>query len=84
MEIHEIEERKNAHINDLMDNHEKAFNEMRDYYNSITRDNLALIKSLKVFFFTFLFCDVTAGCLLLGLFFCGRLFYFRGQEHKNC
>ncbi|CEO96792.1 Growth arrest-specific protein 8 domain-containing protein [Plasmodiophora brassicae] len=47
MEIHEIEERMNTHINDLMQNHEKSFNEMRDYYNSITRDNLALINSLK-------------------------------------
>lgn len=25
VEIHEIEERKNQHINDLMANHEKAF-----------------------------------------------------------
>jgi DNA repair exonuclease SbcCD ATPase subunit len=47
MEIHEIEERKHRHINDLMDNFEKAFTEMRNYYNSITRDNLALIKSLN-------------------------------------
>lgn len=47
MEIHEIEERKNRHINDLMDKFEKAFKEMRQYYNSITQDNLALIKSLN-------------------------------------
>jgi len=47
MEIHEIEERKNKHINDLMDNFEKAFTDMRNYYNSITQDNLALIKSLN-------------------------------------
>lgn len=47
MEMHEIEERKNRHINDLMDNHERAFAEMKNYYNSITRDNLTLIKSLK-------------------------------------
>lgn len=47
MEIHEIEERKNRHINDLMDKFEKAFTEMRQYYNSITQDNLALIKSLN-------------------------------------
>jgi chromosome segregation ATPase len=47
MELHEIEERKNRHINDLMDNHERAFTEMRNYYNSITRDNLTLIRSLK-------------------------------------
>lgn len=47
MEIHEIEERKNRHINDLMIHHEKNFNEMRNYYNSITQDNLDLIKELN-------------------------------------
>jgi hypothetical protein len=47
MEIHEIEERKNRHINDLMANHENQFNLMRRYYNSITRDNLELIRSLN-------------------------------------
>lgn len=47
MEIHEIEERKNRHINDLMLNHEKNFQEMRNYYNSITQDNLELIKELN-------------------------------------
>ena len=45
--IHEIEERKNLHINDLMRNHEKAFGQMKSYYNDITNDNLKLIKSLK-------------------------------------
>ena len=29
VEIHEIEERKNDHINDLMHNHESAFREMK-------------------------------------------------------
>ena len=47
MHIHEIEERKNLHINDLMRNHEKAFGQMKSYYNDITNDNLKLIKSLK-------------------------------------
>jgi hypothetical protein len=47
MEIHEIEERKNRHINDLLANHEKAFSLMRKYYNSITRDNLELIRALN-------------------------------------
>jgi len=47
MEIHEIEERKNSHINDLLQNFEKAFTEMRNYYNSITKDNVALINSLN-------------------------------------
>merc|ERR1711964_107057 len=47
VEIHEIEERKNQHINDLLTNHEAAFHRIKDYYNDITRDNLQLIRSLK-------------------------------------
>ena len=47
MEIHEIEERKNEHINQLMTNHEQAFREMKVYYNDITRENLELIKVHK-------------------------------------
>jgi growth arrest-specific protein 8 len=46
VEIHEIEERKNQHINDLMINHEKAFREMKEYFNDITRENLDIIKQL--------------------------------------
>mmetsp|Transcript_17269 Transcript_17269/g.44833 ORF Transcript_17269/g.44833 Transcript_17269/m.44833 type:complete len:473 (-) Transcript_17269:63-1481(-) len=46
-EIHEIEERKNAHINELMKKHEKAFAEIKNYYNDITHNNLDLIKTLK-------------------------------------
>ena len=47
VEIHEIEERKNQHINELMKNHEEAFKEMKEYYNDITRENLELIKMHK-------------------------------------
>merc|ERR1712060_10226 len=47
VEIHEIEERKNQHINELMFNHQEAFDEIKAYYNDITFDNLQLIKSLK-------------------------------------
>jgi hypothetical protein len=47
-EIHEIEERKNTHINELMKKHEKAFAEIKNYYNDITHNNLDLIKTLKV------------------------------------
>lgn len=47
VEIHEIEERKNQHINDLMKNHEEAFKEMKDYYNDITKENLELIRVHK-------------------------------------
>merc|ERR1719335_1115437 len=47
VEIHEIEERKNQHINDLLTNHQEAFDRIKSYYNDITRDNLQLIRSLK-------------------------------------
>jgi len=47
VEILEIEERKNNHINELMKKHEKAFGEIKNYYNDITHNNLDLIKSLK-------------------------------------
>lgn len=47
VEIHEIEERKNQHVNDLMICHEQAFREMKEYYNDITRENIELIKVHK-------------------------------------
>ena len=47
-EVHEIEERKNTQINALMKNHDKSFTEIKNYYNDITLNNLALINSLKV------------------------------------
>lgn len=47
VEIHEIEERKNQHINELMKNHQEAFKEMKEYYNDITRENLELIRMHK-------------------------------------
>lgn len=47
VEVHEIEERKNEHINELMMNHETAFREMKQYFNDITRENLELIKVHK-------------------------------------
>ena len=46
-EIHEIGERKNTHINELMKKHERAFSEIKNYYNDITHNNLDLIKTLK-------------------------------------
>lgn len=46
-EIHEIEERKNQQINILMRNHEKAFSDIKNYYNDITLNNLSLINTLK-------------------------------------
>lgn len=47
LEVHEIKERKDAHINELMRKHETAFAEIKDYYNDITHNNLDLIKQLK-------------------------------------
>ena len=55
-EIHEIEERKNSQINTLMKNHEKAFSDIKNYYNDITLNNLALINSLKVSSFYLIGC----------------------------
>eukprot|EP01006_Ploeotia_vitrea_P055264 TRINITY_DN67978_c10_g2_i1.p1 TRINITY_DN67978_c10_g2~~TRINITY_DN67978_c10_g2_i1.p1 ORF type:complete len:468 (-),score=76.77 TRINITY_DN67978_c10_g2_i1:1037-2440(-) len=46
-EIHDIEERKNEHIKELVAKHEAAFREIKEYYNDITSNNLDLIKSLK-------------------------------------
>ncbi|CAL8108016.1 unnamed protein product [Calicophoron daubneyi] len=46
-EVHETEERKNSQINTLMRNHEKSFADIKNYYNDITLNNLALINTLK-------------------------------------
>nr|AAP60023.1 T-lymphocyte triggering factor [Trypanosoma vivax] len=46
-EIHEIEERKNEHINALIRQHEAKFQEMKAYYNQITTNNLEIIRTLK-------------------------------------
>ncbi|CEG41913.1 component of dynein regulatory complex [Plasmopara halstedii] len=46
-DIQKIEERKNVHIAQLITAHEKAFSEIKNYYNDITHNNLDLIKSLK-------------------------------------
>ncbi|XP_062967488.1 dynein regulatory complex subunit 4 isoform X3 [Cynocephalus volans] len=46
-EIHEVEERKNGQIHMLMQRHEAAFTDIKNYYNDITLNNLALINSLK-------------------------------------
>lgn len=47
VEVHEVEERKNQHINDLIKNHRKAFTQMKAYYNDITERNLTIIKDLQ-------------------------------------
>lgn len=47
VEVHEVEERKNLHINQLMRAHSEAFTEIKKYYNDITKANLELISTLK-------------------------------------
>ena len=43
-EVSETEERKNAQIEQMKRKHEKAFNEIKNYYNDITLNNLAMIR----------------------------------------
>ena len=47
-ELHELEEQKNRQVHTLMRNHEKAFSDIKNYYNDITANNMALINTLKV------------------------------------
>lgn len=47
MELFEVEERKSQQIAKLIESHENSFKEMRNYYNDITLNNLALITTLK-------------------------------------
>lgn len=47
VEVHELEERKNLHVNDLIRSHEASFAEIKKYYNEITKDNLKSIKKFK-------------------------------------
>ncbi len=46
-EAMEIEEEKNYQIQNLMEKHKQAFEQMKNYYNGITTNNLVLIKNLK-------------------------------------
>jgi myosin heavy subunit len=45
--IHEVEERKNQHINDLLSNHRKSMRQMKNYYNDTTHGNLLMIRQLQ-------------------------------------
>lgn len=47
-ELQATEERKNEQIERLTRNHEKAFIDMKDYYHSVTANNIDLIDNLKV------------------------------------
>ncbi|VUZ53945.1 unnamed protein product, partial [Hymenolepis diminuta] len=46
-ELQRTEERKNEQIEELMQNHEKAFMEMKNYYYTVTANNINLIDELK-------------------------------------
>lgn len=46
-EIKAIEDRKHIMIEQLLADHQKAFADIKNYYNDITHNNLDLIKSLK-------------------------------------
>lgn len=46
-EIQDAEERYHMHINQLIQQHEDKFSEMKSYYNHITHNNLDIIRSLK-------------------------------------
>ncbi|KAK9800318.1 hypothetical protein WJX73_001430 [Symbiochloris irregularis] len=46
-EQHAIEERLHAHVQALQQQHDKAFMEMRSYFNGVVRDNLEAIMALK-------------------------------------
>ena len=47
MKFMKLKKGKNGQINTLMKNHEKAFGDIKNYYNDITLNNLALINTLK-------------------------------------
>lgn len=52
-DLAEVEERKNKQLDDLVKAHDKAFLDLKNYYNDITLNNLALISSLKVSIYFF-------------------------------
>ena len=47
VQVSHVEERKNDQIEHIKRSHEKAFNEIKNYYNDITLNNLAMIATLK-------------------------------------
>ena len=47
-ELHEVEERKNMEIQNLIQTHNKMYKEMKSYYNDITLNGVNLINGLKV------------------------------------
>ncbi|KAA3679711.1 growth arrest-specific protein 8, partial [Paragonimus westermani] len=48
VEVHMTEEHKNKHIQSLEANHERAFANMKAYYNDVTLGNISVIKTLRI------------------------------------
>lgn len=48
IEVAETEARKNQRISEIIEDHNNAFNNLKEHYNDITVNNLTLIGSLKV------------------------------------
>mmetsp|Transcript_8635 Transcript_8635/g.12750 ORF Transcript_8635/g.12750 Transcript_8635/m.12750 type:complete len:413 (+) Transcript_8635:41-1279(+) len=46
-ETAEMEERKNTHIQKLVNKHKQSFSDIKEYYKKITTDNLKMIKTLQ-------------------------------------
>lgn len=46
-ELRQVERRKEQHVGELRDVHERTFREMKDYYSEITSNNLEMIRTLK-------------------------------------
>ncbi|XP_023315481.1 growth arrest-specific protein 8 [Trichogramma pretiosum] len=47
VEIAEVEERKNEHVDRLLKEHEAAFQELKAFYNNVLLNNLSVIEGLK-------------------------------------
>jgi hypothetical protein len=48
VELSEVKERTDGQIASLMSTHQKAYSDLKIYYNDITHNNLSLISTLKV------------------------------------
>eukprot|EP00968_Pinguiococcus_pyrenoidosus_P007906 scaffold537_cov241-Pinguiococcus_pyrenoidosus.AAC.22 len=47
LDVYELTERKNEHIRTLTENHQHAFEQMKEYYTSITKGNIDLINEYR-------------------------------------
>lgn len=52
--IQNIENEKDAHIQHLIETHEELFQKMKNYYNDVIKNDILLIKTLKVNILEFL------------------------------